>query len=39
MAKVFGVIAGALNVAALFNNCIDCFEFVQLGRRFGRDYS
>lgn len=38
MAEVFGVVAGALNVAALFNNCVDCFEFVQLGRRFGRDY-
>jgi hypothetical protein len=38
MAEVFGVVVGALNVAALFNNCVDCFEFVQLGRRFGRDY-
>ncbi|KAK4154420.1 prion-inhibition and propagation-domain-containing protein [Chaetomidium leptoderma] len=38
MAEVFGVVAGALNVAALFNNCVDCFELIQLGRRFGRDY-
>lgn len=38
MAEVFGVVAGALSVAALFNNCVDCFEFVQLGRSFGRDY-
>lgn len=38
MAEIFGVVAGALSVAALFNNCVDCFEFVQLGRRFGRDY-
>lgn len=38
MAEVFGVVASALSVAALFNNCVDCFEFVQLGRHFGRDY-
>ncbi|KAK3686095.1 heterokaryon incompatibility protein s [Podospora appendiculata] len=38
MAEVFGVVAGALSVASLFNNCVDCFEFVQLGRSFGRDY-
>lgn len=38
MAEVFGVVAGALSVASLFNNCLDCFEFVQLGRHFGRDY-
>jgi hypothetical protein len=38
MAEVFGVIASALSVAALFNNCVDCFEFIQLGRRFGSDY-
>ncbi|WQF77078.1 Putative het-s prion-forming domain, prion-inhibition and propagation, HeLo [Colletotrichum destructivum] len=38
MAEVFGVVTGALSVAALFNNCVDCFEYIQLGRRFGRDY-
>jgi len=38
MAEVFGIFAGALSVATLFNNCVDCFEFVQLGRSFGRDY-
>ncbi|KXX79303.1 Heterokaryon incompatibility protein S [Madurella mycetomatis] len=37
MAEPFGIIAGALGVAGLFNNCVDCFEYVQLGR-FGRDY-
>nr|2WVQ_A Chain A, SMALL S PROTEIN [Podospora anserina]2WVQ_B Chain B, SMALL S PROTEIN [Podospora anserina] len=26
------------NVAGLFNNCVACFEYVQLGRHFGRDY-
>jgi hypothetical protein len=38
MAEIFGIVAGALNVAALFNNCLDCFEYIQLSRHFGRDY-
>ncbi|KAH7466716.1 Heterokaryon incompatibility protein s [Fusarium oxysporum f. sp. matthiolae] len=38
MAEIFGTVAGALSVAALFNNCVDCFEYVQLGRHFGRDF-
>jgi hypothetical protein len=38
MADVFSTVAGALSVAALFNNCVDCFEYVQLARHFGRDY-
>jgi len=38
MAEIFGTITGALNVAALFNNCVECFEYIQLGRHFGRDY-
>ncbi|KAI0907664.1 prion-inhibition and propagation-domain-containing protein [Ustulina deusta] len=36
--EVFGTVAGALSVAALFNNCVHCFEYIQLGRHFGRDY-
>lgn len=38
MAEVFGIVSGALSVAALFKNCVDCFEYIQLGRNFGRDY-
>ncbi|KAH7016219.1 heterokaryon incompatibility protein s [Microdochium trichocladiopsis] len=38
MAEVFGIVASALSVAALFNNCVDCFEYIQLGRHFGQDY-
>ncbi|KAK4205951.1 Big S protein encoded by the het-S protein [Rhypophila decipiens] len=38
MAEPFGIVAGALGVASLFNNCVDCFEYVQLGRHFGHDY-
>ena len=35
MAESFGIIA---NVAGLFKNCVECFEYVQLGRQFGQDY-
>lgn len=38
MAEPFGIVTGALSIAALFNNCVDCFEYIQLGRNFGRDY-
>ncbi|RYC59946.1 hypothetical protein CHU98_g6258 [Xylaria longipes] len=38
MAETFGVVAGALSVAALFNNCVSCFEYIQLGRHFAQDY-
>ncbi|KAI1737976.1 prion-inhibition and propagation-domain-containing protein [Xylaria scruposa] len=38
MAEAFGVVAGALSVAALFNNCVTTFEYIQLGRHFGTDY-
>jgi len=34
----FGIVASALSVAGLFNNCVHCFEYIQLGRHFGRDY-
>ncbi|KAI1428852.1 prion-inhibition and propagation-domain-containing protein [Xylaria sp. FL1777] len=36
--EVFGTVASALSVAALFNNCVNCFEYIQLGRHFGQDY-
>lgn len=38
MAEPFGTIAGALSVAALFNNCVQCFEYIQSGRKFGDDF-
>ncbi|KAH0421248.1 hypothetical protein CcaCcLH18_13551 [Colletotrichum camelliae] len=37
-AEAFGVVSGALSVAALFNNCVNCFEYIQLGRHFGQDF-
>jgi hypothetical protein len=38
MAETFGTITSALSVAALFNNCVNCFEYIQLGPHFARDY-
>ncbi|KAJ4863300.1 prion-inhibition and propagation domain-containing protein [Trichoderma breve] len=38
MAEMMGIANGALSVAALFNNCVDTFEYIQLSRHFGEDY-
>lgn len=38
MAEAFGIVAGAVSIAATFTACVDCFEYIQFGRRFGRDY-
>ncbi|KAI1763849.1 hypothetical protein GGR53DRAFT_466984 [Hypoxylon sp. FL1150] len=38
MAEVFGTVAGALSVAALFNNCVACFEYIQLSHHFREDF-
>ncbi|KAF6810604.1 small s protein [Colletotrichum plurivorum] len=38
MAEAFGVVAGALSIAALFNSCVESFQYIQLGRRFEQDY-
>ncbi|QYS97666.1 hypothetical protein H0G86_004888 [Trichoderma simmonsii] len=38
MAEIFGIATGALSVAGLFNNCVETFEYIQLGRHFGEDY-
>jgi len=37
-AEAFGVVAGSIGIAAAFTACIDCFEYIQFGRYFGRDY-
>ncbi|KAJ9644105.1 hypothetical protein H2199_003973 [Coniosporium tulheliwenetii] len=29
---------GIIALAGLFNNAVDCFEYVQLGRKFGKDF-
>ena len=38
MAEAFGITAGAVGIASAFTACVDCFEYVQFGRHFGRDY-
>jgi hypothetical protein len=38
MAEVAGLVVGVGALAGLFNNTIECFEFVQLGRTFGKDF-
>ena len=38
MAEPFGIAAGAIGIASAFTACVDCFENVQLGRHFGRDF-
>ncbi|KAJ4214073.1 hypothetical protein NW759_010599 [Fusarium solani] len=39
MTEIFGAVSGAISIAALFNDCVDCFEYIQLARHFGKDYS
>jgi hypothetical protein len=38
MADPFGITASAIGIAAAFTACVDVFEYVHLGRRFGKDY-
>jgi hypothetical protein len=38
MAEAVGLTMGSVALASLFTTCIDCFEYVQLGRQFGTNY-
>jgi hypothetical protein len=38
MAEPFGIAAGAIGIATAFTACIDCFEYIQFGHNFGRDF-
>ncbi|KAF2994065.1 hypothetical protein E8E13_002393 [Curvularia kusanoi] len=38
MTEVAGLVIGAVSLAATFTTCVDCFEYIQLGRNFGKDY-
>ena len=38
MAEAAGLTIGVVALASLFNNAIQCFEFVQLGRNFGKNF-
>jgi hypothetical protein len=33
----FSVIAGTIGISSAFTACVDCFEYIQFGRHFGRD--
>ena len=33
-----GLAIGVAGLAGLFSACVDCFEYIQLGRQFGQDY-
>ncbi len=33
-----GLAIGVAGLTGVFTSCIDCFEYVQLGRQFGQDY-
>jgi hypothetical protein len=38
MAEAAGLVVGVVALAGVFNNTVECFEFVQLGRAFGKDF-
>lgn len=38
MAEFAGLSIGSVALTGLFNNCVDTFQYVQLGRNFGNDY-
>lgn len=38
MAEPFGIASGEISIASAFTTCVDAFEYVHIGRRFGKDY-
>ncbi|KAH6880342.1 hypothetical protein B0T10DRAFT_581560 [Thelonectria olida] len=38
MAEMFETVAGALGLAALLDQGVECFKYIQLGRHFARDF-
>jgi hypothetical protein len=38
MADHFGMTTGSLSISGIFNNCLDCFDYVRFGRSFAQDY-
>jgi hypothetical protein len=38
MAEAASLAVGVVGLAGLFNNTVECFKFIQLGRSFGKDY-
>ncbi|KAI4639908.1 hypothetical protein J4E93_008707 [Alternaria ventricosa] len=38
MAEAAGLTLGALGIAALFNNALECFQYVRVAKDFGQDF-
>lgn len=38
MVEVPGLVIGGVSLAGLFTACVECFEYIQLGRQLGKDY-
>lgn len=38
MAEAAGLVVGVVGLASLFNNTVEWFEFIQLGRAFGKNF-
>jgi hypothetical protein len=38
MAEVVGLVLGAVGLAGLFNNVLDCFEYIHIGKTFGGNF-
>ncbi|KAF2726123.1 hypothetical protein K431DRAFT_342366 [Polychaeton citri CBS 116435] len=38
MAEPFGIVSGAVGIATAFSACVECFNYVQIGRHFGKDF-
>ncbi|KAI9797584.1 MAG: hypothetical protein M1825_005966, partial [Sarcosagium campestre] len=38
MAEIAGLAIGAVGLAGLFTTCVQCVDYISLGRNYGRDY-
>ena len=39
MAEIAGLVIGGVSLSGLFTSCVDCFEYIQMGRAFGQNYT
>lgn len=39
MVEPVGTTLGVIGLAGVFTTCVDCFEYIQFGRKFGADFS
>jgi hypothetical protein len=38
MAEAFGIVSSVVSIASIFSTCLECFDYIQIGRRFGKDF-